>query len=115
MRHYLIELGTGTDLHKPDATKCAVRAVRDAIGRCSMVGLFECGLVTDIQQMTVKVKIGVPFPDQVDTEAVAREIPYGQSEIEVVPGGLLEEGSRRRDGSRDKVMVAVAAITVMVP
>jgi hypothetical protein len=26
MRHYLIELGMGTDLHKPDPTRCALRA-----------------------------------------------------------------------------------------
>lgn len=115
MRHYLIELGMGADLHKPDPTKCAVRAVRDAIHRCSMLGLFECDLLSDIKQMAVKVKIAVPFPDQVDTQAVLNEIPYGQRDIEVVPGGLLEEGSRRKDGSRDTVMVAVAAITVKVP
>jgi hypothetical protein len=41
MRHNLIELGMGTDLHKPDPTECAVRAVREAIYRCSMVRFFE--------------------------------------------------------------------------
>jgi uncharacterized protein (TIGR02058 family) len=77
--------------------------------------LFRAGLLTDIKQMAVKVKIGVPFPDKVDAQAVLNEIPYGQHDLEVVPGGLLEGGSRREDGSRDKVMVAVAAITSKVP
>ena len=37
MRTYLIEIGMGSDLHHPEPTKCAVRAVQDAITRCSMV------------------------------------------------------------------------------
>ena len=115
MRHYLIELGMGSDLHKPDPTKCAVRAIKDAIYRCSMVGLFECDLLSNIKDMHVKVKIAVPFPDRVDKEEVLKQIPYGEREIEVVEGGLLEEGSLRKDKSRDHVMVAVAAITVKVP
>ena len=115
MRHYLIELGMGSDLHKPDPTKCAVRAVKDAIYRCSMVGLFECDLLANINDMHVKVKVAVPFPDKVDTGEVLKQVPYGEREIEVVEGGLLEEGSLRKDGSRDHVMVALVAITVKVP
>ncbi len=115
MRNYLIELGMGTDLHKPEATRCAIRAVKDAIQRCSMLGLFECGLLQDIADMKVKVKIGIPLPEEVNQEEVLKTIPFGSKEIQVVQGGLLEEGSLRRNGTRDHVMVAVASITVSVP
>jgi uncharacterized protein (TIGR02058 family) len=65
--------------------------------------------------MVVKVKIGVPFPEKVDKEEVLKVIPYGKREIEVVEGGLVEEGSRMKDGTCDHIMIAAAAVTVMVP
>lgn len=115
MRRFLIEVGMGADFHKPEPTKCAVRAVKDTIYRNTLVGLFECDLISNIKEMQVKVKIGVPFPEQVDTKEVLKTIPFGKKEIEVESGGLLEEGHLRKDGSRDKIMIAVASITVMVP
>jgi uncharacterized protein (TIGR02058 family) len=115
MRKYLIEVGMGSDFHHPDPTKCAVRAVTDAIYHCTLVGIRECELVSDMKEMMVKVKIGVPFPEKVDKEEVLKVIPYGKREIEVVEGGLVEEGSRMKDGTRDRIIVAVAAVTVMVP
>ena len=115
MRTYLIEVGMGADFHKPQPTKCAVRAVKDTIYRCTLIGLYECKLITSMKQMVVKVKIGVPFPEQVDQDEVLKVIPFGQKEIVVEDGGLMEEGHLRKDGSRDKIMIAVASITVMVP
>ena len=115
MRKYLIEVGMGSDFHHPEPTKCAVRAVTDAIYHCTMVGLGECQLLSSINEMMVKVKVGVPFPEKVDQEEVLKVIPFGKREIEVVEGGLLEEGSRLKDGTRDHIMMAVAAVTVMVP
>ena len=115
MRKYLIEVGMGSDFHHPDPTKCAVRAVTDAIYHCTMVGLGECQLLSSMKEMVVKIKVGVPFPEKVDQEEVLKVIPFGKREIEVVEGGLLEEGSRLKDGTRDHIMMAVAAVTVMVP
>ena len=115
MRKYLIEIGMGSDFHHPDPTKCAIRAVTDAIYHCTMVGLHECQLLSSMKQMSVKVRIGVPFPDQVDKDEVLKMIPYGQREIEVVEGGLLDEGSLKKDGTRDNIMIAVASLTVFVP
>ena len=115
MRKYLIEVGMGSDFHRPDPTKCAVRAVTDAIYHCTLVGVHECDLVSDMGEMMVKVKIGVPFPEEVDKEEVLKVIPHGKREIEVVEGGLVEEGSLRKDGTRDRIILAVAAVTVMVP
>ncbi len=115
MRKYLIEIGTGADFHDPDPTTCAVRAVTDAIHRCTMVGLHECQLLSSMKEMAVKIKIGVPFPEKVIQQEVLNVVPFGKKEIEVVEGGLLEEGSLLKDGTRDHIMMAVTAVTVMVP
>ncbi len=40
-RRYLVEVGTGIDLHGEDVTKAAQRAVKDAISHSSMVGLSQ--------------------------------------------------------------------------
>ena len=40
-RRYLLEVGTGIDLHGEDETKAAQRAVKDAISHASMIGLRE--------------------------------------------------------------------------
>ncbi len=115
MRKFLIETGTGTDFHDADPTKCAVRAVTDAIRRCTLIGLHECQLISSSEEMTVKIKIGVPFPEKVIQQEVLNVVPFGKKEIEVVEGGLLEEGSLLKDGTRDHIMMAVTAVTVMVP
>jgi uncharacterized protein (TIGR02058 family) len=48
-------------------------------------------------------------------EEVLNVIPFGKKEIEVIEGGLLEEGGLLKDGTRDYIMMAVTAVTVMVP
>ena len=116
MRKFLIETGTGTDFHDADPTKCAVRAVTDAIRRCTLIGLHECQLISSKKEMAVKIKIGVPFPEKVIQQEVLNVVPFGKKEIEVVEGGLLEEGSLLKDGTtRGHIMMAVTAVTVLVP
>ena len=39
MRTFIVELGSGVDLHGQDPTKAAVRAVRDAFAHVSLPGL----------------------------------------------------------------------------
>ena len=41
MRRFIVELGMGSDLHGGDVTKAAMRAVRDAVSRSCLCGLFE--------------------------------------------------------------------------
>ena len=42
----------------------------------------------DADDMQVEVNIGVPKPDQVDTEAVLAVLPHGTGTVNVVEGGL---------------------------
>src|SRR5919202_7052546 len=100
------EMGMGVDVHGRDATKAAKRAVSDAI-RHSSLGFFRM-IGKTANDMFVDVTIGVPNPEAVDTEAVAKELPYGTVTVTAVKGGLeipAEQGS-------DAIIVANAAVLV---
>ena len=64
----VLEIGTGTDIRGNDPTKAAVRALRDALWRNSLGLTHALGLDSDA--MEVEVTIGVPNPEQVDTDQV---------------------------------------------
>ena len=102
----ITEMGMGVDVHGRDATKAARRAVSDAI-RHSSVGFFRMVGKTP-HDMFVDVTVGVPDPDSVDTDAVAKELPYGTVKVRAVKGGLeipAEAGS-------DAIIIANAAVLV---
>jgi uncharacterized protein (TIGR02058 family) len=114
-KRYVVELGYGADLHGADATKAAQRAVKDAISRSCLCGLFEIVGLRDPDDMHVKVKIGCPKPGEVDAEAILGVIPFGSKELEVVEGGLTTRGIEVPSlGCGDTVLVAVASLTVCV-
>jgi uncharacterized protein (TIGR02058 family) len=100
------EMGMGVDVHGRDSTKAAKRAVSDAI-RHSSLGFVRLFGKTP-HDMFVDVTIGVPNPESVDTETVARELPYGTVTVTAVKGGLeipAEQGS-------DAILIANAAVIV---
>jgi uncharacterized protein (TIGR02058 family) len=102
----ITEMGMGVDVHGRDATKAARRAVSDAI-RHSSLGFFRM-LGKSPQDMFVNVTIAVPTPEQVDTKAVAAELPYGTVTVTAVKGGLeipAEHGA-------DAIIIANAAVVV---
>jgi uncharacterized protein (TIGR02058 family) len=102
----ITEMGMGVDVHGRDATKAAKRAVSDAI-RHSSLGFFRM-LGKTANDMFVDVTIGVPNPGEVDTAAVAKELPYGTVTVTAVKGGLevpAESGS-------DAIIIANAAVVV---
>ena len=51
-RKYILELGTGVDLHGEDETKAAQRAVKDAISHSSMVGLGQLFKIGSFKEMS---------------------------------------------------------------
>lgn len=115
-RRYLVEFGTGADLHGMDPTKAACRAVRDAISHCCLCGMEDLlGLKEPGKVMHVQVKIGCPNHTGVDIRQVERMIPFGTPEVEVVPGGLSVKGlSVPTLGEGDTILLANAALTVLV-
>lgn len=115
LKRYVVELGYGADLHGADATKAARRAVRDAVSRSCLCGLFEIVGLRDPDAMQVAVRIGCPLPEQVDADAVLAELPFGTKSLEVVQGGLTTRGVEVPSlGCGDSILVAVASLTVSV-
>ena len=100
------EMGMGVDVHGKDTTKAAKRAVSDAIRHSSVSFFRMVGKTRD--DMFVDVTIGVPNPETVDTNAVAKELPYGTVTVKAVKGGLeipAESGG-------DSILIANAGVVV---
>ena len=77
-RVLFVQVGMGIDQHGQDATKAAVRAVRNAIERNSIPCIKSVVPGGSYDAVKVHVKLGVPFPDQrIDAAAIekAREAP----------------------------------------
>ena len=86
MKRIILEMGMGNDLYGEDYTKAACRAVEDAIRHSSLILFRSLGF--NHADMQVKVTIGVQYPDQVNTAAVAQKLPRGKAEVTAVKGGL---------------------------
>lgn len=106
LKRMVLEIGMGNDLHGGDYTKAAVRAVDDAIHHSSLTMIRSLNISAD--DMQVEVKIGVQNPDAVDTDVVAKALPYGQISVTAVTGGL----DVPTDDGDDKAVIATAAIIV---
>lgn len=106
LKRMVLEIGMGTDIRGADHTKAAVRALRDALWHNSLSVANAVGVPTD--SMQVEVTIGVPKPDQVDTEAVLAVLPHGTGTVNVVEGGL----EIPNDGGTDSTLIAHAAAVV---
>ena len=105
-RRAILELGAGAALHGGDYTKAACRAVSDAIRHSSLN--FFSALDKSPNDMKITVRIGVQKPDDLDTAAIAAELPYGEVQVVPVLGGLdvpAEDGI-------DTMVIANAAVLV---
>lgn len=115
-RRYLVEFGTGADLHGLDAAKAARRAVKNAMSHCCLCGIEDLlGIRDPGRAMKVQIRVGCPNPEQVAAEELAAMIPFGSPEVEVVPGGLCVRGLAVPSlGEGDSILLANAALTVWV-
>ena len=118
-RRFIVELGTGVDLHGMDATKAACRAVRDAVGRsclCGLVEFFDKTRPEDLAEVQVDILIACPYPERVDAAAVQAEVPIGTKTVRVETGGMQAAGLcvQQFGADCDTIIVANAAITVSV-
>ncbi len=112
---FVIEMGTGIDLHGRDVTKSAARAVKDAISRSCLCGLVEVVGLTDLDTMHVDILIGAPHPEQVEEEIVMAVVPFGVKKLEVVTGGLEAPGLFVPELGEDAwITMANAVVTVWI-
>ena len=107
-KRLLMEIGMGTDLRGQDYTKAAVRGLKDALWHNSISIAPALGYSRD--EMFVDVQVGVAQPDKVDKAAVAAVLPYGQSNVTVVTGGLDIVND---EGTNTTVMASVAAVVYL--
>jgi len=116
LKRYIVEFGTGVDLHGRDVTKAAKKAVKDAISHCCLCGIEEILGIKDFNEgIHLKVKIGSPTPEKIDKDEVLSVIPFGKTEIEVLEGGLSFEGLYVPSlGEGNTIVMVNAAITVYV-
>jgi uncharacterized protein (TIGR02058 family) len=118
IKRYLVEFGTGVDIHGGDCTKAAVRALKDAVSHCCMTGILEVLQLKNVrEQMRLKVKVAAPFPQKIDSGAVLASLPGGggNAELEIVEGGLTVEGLHVGElGEGDTIVIVNASITVLV-
>ena len=117
-RRYLLELGTGVDLHGKDETKAAQRAVKDAISHSSMVGLgalFKIDSFAELEDaLMVDVTIAAPNPHSVDGEAVLGVLPEGKRRINVIKGGMMWPSEDTEEDAKSHAVVMVNAIIVVL-
>jgi len=118
---FINQIGAGIDQHghNNDCTNAAIKAIKNAISNNCLCGLSEiCNLrePRDLTRMMVHVKIGAPYPDNIDEKKVLKAIPFGEKSIEVVKGGLLTEGIMIKElgDTSDQIIVCNAAVTVSV-
>jgi len=115
-KRFIVEIGTGIDLHGEDVTKAACRAVRDAISRSCLCGIVEIMGIQDLNALDVEIVVAVPGPQNVDLDRVMAEVPIGRKTARAVEGGMTVKGLcvARFAADCDQVVVANAAITVFV-
>lgn len=117
-RRYIVEVGTGIDLHGEDETKAAQRAVKDAISHCSMVGLgqlFKVGGFSDLEDaLMVDVTVATPNPDKIDAEAVLSILPEGRRRLNAVRGGMRFPAPSTTEDARTHGIVMVNAVIVVL-
>ena len=117
-RRYLVEVGTGINLHGGDETKAAQRAVKDAISHSSMVGLsqlFKVGSFAELEEaLMVDVTIATPNPEKVDGDVVLGILPEGKRRITVVEGGMAFPTASTADEAKTHGIVMVNAVIVVL-
>ena len=112
-RRFLIEIGTGVDMHGGSMTKAAQKAVKDAISHCCMAGVQDIHHAGP-KDIALRIKICCPRPEELDLEKVREPVNF-YDDVELVPaqGGASEKGLRVETmGAGDTLVVAVAIITV---
>ena len=115
-KRFIVEIGTGIDIHGENVTKAACRAVRDAVSRSCLCGLLEILELKNLEEVRVEIQVASPNHDQVDLEQVMAEVPIGRKRAHAVEGGMTTKGLcvPQFAPDCDQIVVVNAAVTVSV-
>lgn len=116
MKRFIVEIGTGVDLHGGDVTKAAKKAISNALSHCCLCGLPEILNIYDSEKIKVVIKVGCPKPNELIIDELIKLIPFGEASIdEIVNGGLSTKGMMVESfGKGDDIVIAVVSLTVYV-
>jgi uncharacterized protein (TIGR02058 family) len=116
LKRFIVEIGTGIDLHGENVTKAACRAVKDAVSRSCLCGLLEILKLQKLDDVRVEILVASPRPQEVDLDQVMAEVPIGQKTARAVEGGLTAQGLcvAQFAPKCDQIVVVNTAITVYV-
>lgn len=116
LKKFVIEMGMGIDQHGQNPGRAAQKAVKDAMARSCLIGIFEIARLEDVNQMLVDVLIACPKPESVDPEQVLQAVPFGQKQIRVVKGGMIARSFYQPElgDTSDEAYIANAVVTVYV-
>jgi uncharacterized protein (TIGR02058 family) len=115
-KRFIVEIGTGIDIHGENVTKAACRAVKDAVSRSCLCGLLEILELKNLEDVQVDIQVAAPNPGQVDLEQVMAEVPIGRKSARAVEGGMTAKGLcvPQFAPDCDQIVVANAAVSVSV-
>jgi uncharacterized protein (TIGR02058 family) len=115
-KRFIVELGTGIDLHGENVTEAACRAVKDAISDSCLCGLVEILELKVTDEVDIEILVACPKPDEVDLEKVKAALPIGRKHAQAVTGGMVADGLcvPQFGPECDQIIVANAAETVYI-
>jgi len=116
-KRYIMQMGMGVDIHGQNPTEAASRAVHNAIANNCLCGLSEMLHTDHREEKThVRVLIACPRPDEVDAEAVLKNVSFDTRTIEIKEGVMISPNiySPQLGDKTADAIVANASITVSV-
>ncbi len=115
-KRFVVEIGTGIDLHGENMTEACCRAVKDAVSRSCLCGLLEIVRIPALEVVDVHILVACPKPQEVDLEQVKASVPIGRKSAEAVLGGMQAMGLcvPAFGPECDRIVVANAAVTVSI-
>lgn len=94
-KRFIVEIGTGIDIHGENATKVACRAVKYAVSRSCLCGLLGIVELQNLEDVFVDILVATPNAGQVDLEQVIAEVPICRKTARAVEGGMIAQGTLR--------------------
>lgn len=115
-KRFIVEVGTGVDLHGEDVTAAACKAVKDAISMSCLCGLVEILELKELEDVHVDILVASPRPQDVDLNRVMEIVPIGRKTARAVEGGMTAQGLcvPRFAPECDQIVVSNVAVTVSI-
>jgi uncharacterized protein (TIGR02058 family) len=120
-KRFIVQIGQGVDQHghDDDCTNAAIKAIKNAISNNCLTGIADfCNFkeAKDLLRMKVHVKIGAPYPENIDEKKVLKAVPLGEKSLEVEKGGLVAHGIMIKElgDTSDKMIICDAVVEVLI-